>query len=69
MEDVGCRRIVDDYGLPQVAAYLREILQDRTLARPLCGRISLSKTNLDVVALVVVATLSEQTVMYNVVDV
>lgn len=49
MEDVRGRRVVDDDGVLEVAANLRQIL--------------------DIVALVVVATLSEQPVVDNLVDV
>ena len=33
VENVGCRRIVDDYGLLQIATHLREILAEVRLLR------------------------------------
>lgn len=65
VEDVRRRRVVDDDGVLEIATNLGEILWKVSRRFPSSG----SCAYLDVVALVVVAALAEETVMHNTVDV
>lgn len=68
VEDVGSRGVVDDDSVPKLTANLREILLE-IVNKIVANGTSLHRTNLDVVALVVVTALSEQSMVDHVVNV
>lgn len=65
MEDVRGGRVVNDYGILEVATNLREILYSVSLEED----CQVCDAYLDIVALVIIATLAEKTVVNNAVDV
>ena len=65
VEDVRCWRIVNDDGFFQVAPNLREILYRLDAMY----RADLGATYLDIVALMIVATLAEEPMMHDMVDI
>jgi hypothetical protein len=67
VEDVRGRRVVDDDGVLEITANLREVLLNALVSG--CGRRQWSQSYFDVVTLVVVTTFAEKSVVDNAVDV